>query len=130
MGAHRMFSKMFTTRYYKAVVKGRHITYILTDKPQFESQYEYVRLRRFSFIDALIPTVYDIKYLIRYTDKNFYDNIEIIGNSIQEFHCKVLFKNHSVNVGILSNEMINHINNNVNINNTNNNNNNNNKEMV
>jgi hypothetical protein len=91
---------MFTDRYYKAVVKGRHITYILTSYPQFESQHEYVRLRRFAFIDAFIPTVYDIKYLIRYTDKNFYDNIEIIGNSIQEFHCKVFFKNHSVNVGI------------------------------
>jgi hypothetical protein len=96
--------RMFVTRYYKKIIKGKHITYVLTEYPQFETQYEYAIIKRFSFIDAFIPTVYDIKYLIRYTDKNFYDNIEIIGNSIQEFHCKVLFKGVGVGVNIIPNE--------------------------
>jgi hypothetical protein len=94
---------MFVTRYYKKIVRGKHITYVLTEYPQFETQYEYAIIKRFSFIDAFIPTVYDIKYLIRYTDKNFYDNIEIIGNSVQEFHCKVLFKGVGVGVNIMPN---------------------------
>lgn len=94
---------MFVTRYYKKIVKGKNITYVLTHHPQFESHYDYVTIKRFSFIDAFIPTVYDIKYLIRYTDKNFYNNIEIIGNSVQEFHCKVLFKCIGVGVNIMPN---------------------------
>jgi hypothetical protein len=96
--------RMFVTRYYKKIVKGKHITYVLTEYPQFETQYDYAIIKRFKFIDSFIPTVYDIKYLIRYTDKNFYDNIEIIGNSIQEFHCKVLFKGVGVGVNITPNE--------------------------